>query len=421
MPIDLNVSTEVFNSAFLPWLSEDTKSDLHSRPTQIFFGGSASGKSVFLAQRAVLDVAQGGRNYLILRKVQRDCRKSVWNEVIKQIKRFDLWDYVQTNKTELTITFPNNYQILFGGLDDRERIKSLVPEKDVITDIWMEEATEFEEDDLKQLNKRLRGGADVTKRICMSFNPIIKQHWIFERFFTNWDESETNYSDERLSIMKTTYKNNKFLSEDDIERLESEDDDYFRQVYVLGNWGVLGNVIFKNWETQDLSGKRGKMGRPCHGLDFGFHPDPAAVLEQEFNRSQNKLYVFNEIYETNLSNEQLADKVVAMIGDEEVVCDSAEPKSIEKLKQEGVNAVPAEKGKGSIKTSYKWLSRSVDIVIDPKCVNLKRELQTHQRKTDRYGEPKPKPEDKNNHAIDGMRYGTEEYWQTQQNFEVLIG
>jgi len=77
--INLNISKKVFNDVYIPHLT-------NNKPTQIFFGGSSSGKSVFLAQRAVYDLAKGGRNYLILRKVQRDCRKSVWNEVIKVIK-----------------------------------------------------------------------------------------------------------------------------------------------------------------------------------------------------------------------------------------------------------------------------------------------------------------------------------------------
>lgn len=410
MPIDLNVSRKVFNEAFIPWL-EKTETDLHERPTQIFFGGSSSGKSVFLAQRAVLDVADGGRNYLILRKVRRDCKGSVWNEVKKQLKRFQLWDKVETNKTELSITFPNGYQILFDGLDDRERIKSLVPEQGVITDIWMEEATEFEERDYRQLEKRLRGSSDKTKRITMSFNPILKQHWIYEEFFDHWEEDKGKYVDDELTILKTIYKDNKFLTEEDKRRLENEEDEYMREVYVLGNWGVLGNVIFKNWEVRDLADMEKQLERDCHGLDFGFHPDPAAVVKQYYDKANKTLYVFDEIYQTNLSNEQLAQRTLDLIGQELVTCDSAEPKSIEKLKEEGVNAQGAEKGPGSIETSYRWMSRTIDIVIDPRCVNLKRELKTHQRKTDRHGNAKPEPQDDNNHAIDAMRYGTEDYWQ----------
>ena len=409
MALELKVSKKIFNKTYLPFLNKNTSTDYQDIPTQIFFGGSSSGKSVFLAQRAVLDVVQGGRNYLVLRKVQRDCRKSVWNEVIKQIKKFKLWNKVKTNKNELAITFPNGYQINFGGLDDRERIKSITPEKGVVTDIWLEEATEFEEDDYKQLTKRLRGQSDKTKRITFSFNPIIKTHWIYQKFFDNWDESKKQYIDDRLSILKTTYKDNKFLTEDDIARLLDEDDDYYRDVYIHGNWGVLGNLIFTNWEVQDIDNKRGKH-RSVNGLDFGFSSDPATLIDAEFDSRRNILYVFDEIYETGLTDPEFAEKIKKKIGNERVICDSAEPKSIKQLKNHGVNAIGAEKGPGSIETSYRWL-KGVKIILHPRCTNTKQELQVHKWQEDRNGNATTKPEDKNNHAIDAIRYGTEQYWQ----------
>ena len=211
------------------------------KANQIFYGGSSSGKTFYLCQRLIKDMLQGGRNYLVLRKVQRDCKKSVWNEVIKILRgleypRGSLYSLVKVNKSDMSITFPNEYAVFFGGLDDRERIKGITPQKGVITDIWMEEATEFDEGDYRQLEKRLRGQSSVKKRITMSFNPIIKTHWIYTNFFDNWQDNKKNYEDDRLSILKTTYRDNSFLTDDDIDRLESEDDPYYRDVYLDGNW-----------------------------------------------------------------------------------------------------------------------------------------------------------------------------------------
>jgi len=400
--IKLNISKKVFNKVYIPYLNDNT-------PTQIFFGGSSSGKSVFLAQRAVYDLAKGGRNYLILRKVQRDCRKSVWNEVIKVIKKFGLYNHISTNKTELTITFPNGYQILFGGLDDSERIKSITPQKGVITDIWCEEATEFEEDDIKQLNKRLRGRAAAVKRLVLSFNPIIKNHWIFKTYFNYWNGDNNRYQNDRISILKTTYRKNKFLTPDDIDRLLSENDPYYRDVYIEGNWGVLGDIIFKNWEIKDISGMKNRLDRSCHGLDFGFSNDPAAVLKQYFDKSSNNLYIFDEIYEKGLTDKKLADLTYKLIEFEEVICDSAEPKSIKHLNNHKLNARGAKKGPGSIETRYRWYS-GINIILSQKCVNIKRELQTHQWKKDKDGNSLKVPEDKNNHAIDASMYGLSDYW-----------
>ncbi|MBA7557904.1 hypothetical protein ES705_50686 [subsurface metagenome] len=134
----------------------------------------------------------------------------------------------------MTITCVTGYQILFRGLDDAEKLKSIIPEKGVITDILIEEATETKRDDVKQLYKRLRGKSKVLKRLTMAFNPIIRTHWIFKEYFKNWVEGETEYHDDKLSILKTTYKDNRFLEQDDIDELENEQDPYYREVYTLG-------------------------------------------------------------------------------------------------------------------------------------------------------------------------------------------
>ncbi|NLX83229.1 MAG: PBSX family phage terminase large subunit, partial [Clostridiales bacterium] len=139
--------------------------------TQIFYGGAGSGKSVFLAARTVLD-ALTGRNTLIVRKVARTLRASCFAEAQKCIARFSLSDFFRINKTEMSITcVRNGAQLLFLGLDDVEKIKSITPLSGALTDIWVEEATETAYHDIKQLEKRLRGASAHTKRLTLSFNP----------------------------------------------------------------------------------------------------------------------------------------------------------------------------------------------------------------------------------------------------------
>ncbi len=190
--VKLNVSTKIFNKVYIPYLQDDT-------PTQIFYGGSSSGKSVFLAQRTVLDVMKGGRNYLVIRNVAKTIRGSAYNEIIKAISSMGLNSFFTVRKSEFTITCFNGYQILFCGLDDPEKIKSITPAKGVITDIWIEEATEAEYSAYKQLTKRLRGKSKVSKRVTMSFNPILQDHWIYKEFFLNvWDDSKRKHKDDKL-------------------------------------------------------------------------------------------------------------------------------------------------------------------------------------------------------------------------------
>ena len=140
----------------------------------------------------------------------------------------------------------------------------------------MEESTESDYADIKQLKKRLRGRAAVSKRIILSFNPIYQTHWIYNEYFKGrWDDTRQAYRDDTLSILKTTYRDNKFLMPEDIRELENETDPYYRDVYSNGNWGVLGKAIFKNWHTADLSrnGPQADLVKSFdkfqNGLDFG--------------------------------------------------------------------------------------------------------------------------------------------------------
>ena len=199
------------NDAYIPYLNDTTR-------TQIFFGGSSSGKSFFLAQRVVMDVLKG-HNYLIVRNVANTIKRSVYNQIVKTIIDFNLSEVFQMSKSEMVITCKrNNRQILFGGLDDPEKLKSITPIDGVITDIWIEEATETAREAYKQLTKRLRGATPdgIGKRIIFSFNPILQTHWIYQEFFWNWDDSKNLYKSDDLLILKTTYKDNKFLTDEDI-------------------------------------------------------------------------------------------------------------------------------------------------------------------------------------------------------------
>ncbi len=138
------------NDAYLPYWRDDTR-------VQVFFGGAASGKSWFLAQRAVADVLRG-RNYLIVRNVARTLRPSVFNQIVKVMGEMGVRQLFSVNRSELVITCrKNGRQMLFAGLDDAEKLKSITPEDGVLTDIWIEEATEVARDAYKQLTKRLRG------------------------------------------------------------------------------------------------------------------------------------------------------------------------------------------------------------------------------------------------------------------------
>lgn len=400
---DVLIDPAVFNDVYRPHLTNYARD-------QVFYGGSSSGKSVFLAQRTIYDLMQGGRNYLICREVGRTIRGSVFTEVCRVISEWGVGELFKINKSDMLITCLNGNQIIFAGLDDVEKLKSLAAAKGAITDIWVEEATETSRNSVKQLKKRQRGGDPGTpKRLTLSFNPILQTHWIYDEYFKAiaWADKQTEYSDSRLSILKTTYKDNRFLTAEDREDLENETDKYFYNVYTLGNWGVLGNVIFTNWRVEDLSGMHDQFTNRRNGLDFGFSSDPAAIVRSHYDRKRQTIYIFDELYELGLTNDLLAEEAKRICESDRIICDSAEPKSIRELRNYGVNAVAAEKGKDSVMHGIQWLQQQT-IVIDKNCINTKNEFMQYKWKEDKNGIAIRQPVEKNDHIIDATRYAYEQ-------------
>lgn len=401
---DVVIDKAIFNDAFLPHLKNYTR-------TQIMYGGAGSGKSVFAAQRAVIDVLNGGRNYLICRAVGRYVKKSVWTQVKNVIYEWGLQDMFLFRIVDSVIEcVPNGYQLIFTGLDDPEKLKSIVPTKGAITDIWVEEATETDKNTIRNLYKRQRGGdAAIPKRLTMTFNPILQTHWIFEDYFSQvgWTEDQTEYVGDDLTIMKSWYIHNRFLTPEDVYDLEHETDEYFYDVYTLGNWGILGNVIFKNWKVHDLSDMHNQFTYRKNGLDFGFSAEPAAVSVSHYDRKKKTIYIFDEFYEKGLTNDLLAVEARRMCGNEPITCDSAEPKSIAELRMHGVYAQPADKGKDSVNHGVQWLQQQ-NIIIDMRCINTINEFRQYKWKEDKDGIAIRQPVDKANHIIDALRYAYED-------------
>jgi len=392
---------ELMNPAYAEHLTDD-------RPVQIYFGGSSSGKSFgILGQRTVRDMLRGERNYLVLRKTARTIRNSCYNEIVKCIKRMELADQFSINKTDMVIThMASGHQILFAGLDDVEKVKSITPAVGVITDIAIEEATEIEYDDYKSLEKRLRGRCEVPKRLTLLFNPVTQDHWIYTEFFVGkFDDEKGYYFDANLGILRTTYKDNRFLAQEDIDRLENESDKYYYDVYTLGRWGVLGHLIFTNWEVRDLSEQEKAEAKPKNGLDFGFFPDPNAFVRCGLNKHKKEVYVYCSEGANYQDNQMLSEMLKPIVRHEVVVCDN-DMLNIQELNNFGIKAIPARKGPDSILFGIKFLRR-MKIFIDPRCTELIREMRMYKYREDRNGNILPEPVDKNNHYIDALRYALE--------------
>ena len=198
-------------------------------------GGGGSGKSIFAGQK-VLErcTSEPGHRWLVCRKVARTLRESCFEQLCGQISDYYSNCGAKINKSDMSITFANGSKILFAGLDDVEKLKSIYN----LTGIWIEECSELKESDFNQLNIRLRGKTKYYKQMILTFNPISMMHWLKKRF---WD-----HTDPRATVHESTYKDNRFMRKEDIITLESfkDTDEYYYMVYALGMWGVTGKSVF---------------------------------------------------------------------------------------------------------------------------------------------------------------------------------
>lgn len=397
----INFPINLINEDYLFLFAEPHR----SIPFQIIYGGSSSGKSVAIAQRDVIDLVNEQRNFLICRETASTLRSSVFEERCKVIREWNLNSYFDIRKSDMDITYlPRGNKFFFRGLDDVEKIKSIVPPVGAITDIRVDEATETTEDNISELQRRMRGHTKLTKRVVLSFNPTFRSHWICKKYFKG--QNIHFYFNDDILIFRTNYKSNKYLTKQDIKHILSLPG-YQGMVYRDGIWGVLGDLIFTNWEIVDLSGTDFDNVR-C-GLDFGFAADPAAVVVCNYNKLKKEIHVIKDMYVYGGTNDVLAAKAKPIIGKEPVWCDSAEPKSISELRQQGENslyAYGAKKGKDSVWHGIQWLQQQ-KILIDKKCKYIIDEITQYQWQKNKDGETLNKPVEKNDHCIAALRYATE--------------
>ena len=293
------------------------------------------------------------------------------------------------NKTEKTITCNHNgNQIKFLGLDNIEKVKSITFENGVLTDVLIEEATETTEKDFNQLNLRLRGMAKVPFQITLLFNPISDTHWIKRRFFDNPGEKK-----DKITIHESTYLDNRFLDgeyKNELEALKLEDRVYY-DVYCLGKWGSIGNLVFRNVEYNTCPYKPEDFDLILAGKDFGFNHYDATEL---IGIKDGNKYSFNELYVRHMTNNEVIEeneKKNVLSKRQKCTADSAEPKSIKEWQQAGYNMVGAKKGADSVKQQISWLNRGTWYIDPEKCPGLVSEISTYKWKEDRDGNPLDEP------------------------------
>lgn len=378
----------------------------------LLYGGAGSGKSHFVAQkllvRIIMAIKRGYKEkFLVLRKTQPAVRKSVFSLLNGYIDKWELRGIVETNKTDMTFTFDGGSEIICGGLDDPEKLKSI----EGITSVWIEEPTEITKGDFIQVDLRLRGDTPSYKQIILSFNPISRVLWLHGYFF------EANQPESTL-ICHSTYRDNRFIDAEYIkvlEGLKSQDETYY-QVYALGQWGILQNIIFTNWAVEQIPTEDKYYSNVLNGLDFGFN-HPSALVR--VGVKDDELYIFDEIYERGLTNNELIQMVKSTVPRDQVItADCAEPARIEEFKQAGVWIKPSIKGPGSVRDGVDWVKRR-KIHIHPDCVNTIREIGAYKYKEDKNGNVFDEPVPFNDDAMAALRYAVEDLANCCIDFDFL--
>ena len=388
--INLTISSKQFNSIYLPYI------DNYENRYEVYYGGAGSGKSVFVAQKIIYRACKEECKVLIIRKFATTLKDSVFDLVVSLLKKWKLYDYCKINLSTYQIVLPNNSVLLFKGLDDSEKIKSVNGLNSII---WCEEATELTEEEFTQLDLRLREGKNL--QLIASFNPISKANWVYKKWFGPEASLENTF------ILKTTYKDNRFLPQEYIDSLEDKirTNPTYYQIYALGEFCSLEKLVYNNWSlghpTEDIT----KMKLLC-GLDFGFVNDKTAFIVSLVNEEEKKLYIIDSYSCLGRTNKEIANAIIAKgYSKSIIICDSAEPKSIEELKREGLYRVRASiKGPDSIIFGINQL-QNYNIIVNPELDEVITEFQNYAWKKDKKtGEYINEPVDDFNHFMDSLRY-----------------
>lgn len=372
-------------------------------------GGRGSKKSTTAALKIIYTMMkQPLTNALVIRRVFNTLRDSCFQQLKWAVERLQvshLWKF--TLSPLEAVYLPTGQRILFRGLDDPMSITSITVDKGYINLVWFEEFYQVEkEDDFNKIDMSIRGEmeAGYYKQIIMTFNPWSEKHWIKRRFFDNPDSNTL--------ALTTTYKCNEWLGPDDIALFESMKVNNPRRYRIEGEgeWGVSQGLIYTNvsereFDILEVSKRPGTTS--IFGLDFGYTNDPTAFICGIVDEKAKELYIYDEHYEKAMTNSDIA-KMIKYKGyaKEQIIADSAEPKSIEEIKRAGIPRIKAAaKGKDSILNGIQ-LIQDYKIIVHPKCENTLLELSNYIWDT-KDGIMINKPIDDYNHLLDALRYGME--------------
>ncbi|MDD6988758.1 PBSX family phage terminase large subunit [Ruminococcus sp.] len=338
-------------------------------------------------------------NALVIRKTFNTLRTSVFTDLKWAIHKLGVDEYWNYTNSPLEMTYkPTGQKIYFRGLDDPLKITSISVDVGVLCWCWIEEFYEItKEEDFNFIDESIRGVVKppLFKQITMTMNPWSEKHFAKRRFF--------DVADDNILAITTTYKCNEWLDEADLlmfEEMKKNRPSRYR-VAGLGEWGIAEGLIFDNWHVEDLTDKIPQFDNVYNGLDFGYSADYTALIRAHLDKTNKKIYIFDEFYTLRSLTSQLVPVLKEKCGRQYIMCDSASPERIDELVLNGILAVSTNKTE--INFGLNWLL-DYQIIIHKDCVNLIREMSTYCWEEDKFGNQLPKPHGVDDHGIDALRY-----------------
>ena len=376
---------------------------------RVIKGGRASKKSTTAALNFIYRMClYPDANLLVIRQVFKDHKDSTYAQLKWAARQLQVYDEFEWKVSPLEIIKKNTGQkIMFRGLDDPMSVTSATVEHGYLCWCWFEEAFQVrKEDDFNKIDMSIRGyTGGLFKQITLTFNPWSEKHWLNKRFFKT--ESDNIFA------KTTNYQCNEFLDEQDIALFNEMKVKSPRRYKIegLGEWGIAEGGIYENWHERlfDINeiAKRPSV-QSAFGLDFGYTNDPTALSCSLVDIENREIYIFDEMYEKALLNDDIAKNITDMgYSKEIIIADSAEPKSIADLRRHGMRkVVKADKGKDSIMHGIQYIQQFT-IFVHPKCTNAINELSNYVWAKDKNDEPMNRPIDEYNHFLDALRYSLE--------------
>ena len=355
-------------------------------------------------------------NALVVRKVFRTLKDSCFTELKWAINRLGVQEFWDIKESPLEMTYaPTGQKIYFRGLDDPLKVTSITVEVGYLCFMWIEEAYEvMNEADFDMLDESIRGAlppeSGLFKQVTLTFNPWNEKHWMKHRFFDAAPDSD-------ILAITTNYMCNEWLDDADKKVFESMKANNPRRYRVagLGDWGIVDGLVYENWEERAFDHRSDQFKREhpdvqsAFGLDFGYTNDPSALFCGLVDQNAREIFVFDELYKKGLTNQAIFNEVSTMgYSKEKIRADSAEPKSIDELRQLGLYRVrAARKGRDSISNGIQFI-QGYKIIIHPRCANFLTEISNYTWDEDKFGSKLNKPVDEFNHLMDAMRYALED-------------